>query len=89
MSKAMNDPKSFDNAISKICIMLRYPPVKTPEANEANAELGKDDLLDISVMEKECALKVELKLADLRIKPQGEDWLDEMIATPVPTVQKL
>lgn len=84
MSKAMNDPKSFDKAanIKNLAIMLRYPlPVKTPEANEANAELGKDDLLDISVMEKEgVPSKVELKLADLRIKPQGEDWLDEMIA---------
>lgn len=84
MSKAMNDPKSFEAAANarNFAVMLRYPmPVKTAGANETSPELGKDDLLDVSVMEAEgVPSKVELKLEDLRIKPKGEDWLDEMVA---------
>jgi len=83
VSKAMNDPKSFDKgaATGNLAIMLRYPlPVKTAEANEVSAELGKDDLLDISVMDKEgMPSKIELKLADLRVKAKGEDLLDELV----------
>lgn len=83
MSQAMNDPKSFDKSanLKSLAIMLRYPlPVKTADGNEVSAELGKDDLLDISVMEKEgVPAKVEMTLADLRVKPKGEDWLDELV----------
>lgn len=83
LSKAMNDPKSFEKTANakNLAIMLRYPlPVKTADGNEVSAELGKDDLLDVSVMDAEgVPSKVELTLADLRLKPKGEDWLDEMI----------
>ena len=83
MSKAMNDPKSFDKTANSrnFAVMLRYPlPIKTAAANEASPELGKDDRLDISVMEAEgFPSKAELTLADLRLLPQGQDWLDEMV----------
>ncbi|HPT48560.1 MAG TPA: hypothetical protein PLM07_21960, partial [Candidatus Rifleibacterium sp.] len=78
MSQAMNDAKSFEKGagLKNLAVMLRYPlPVKTADANEVSAELGKDDLLDVSVMDKEgVPSKVELTLDDLRIKPKGEDW---------------
>ncbi len=83
MSKAMNDPASFDKNANPLnfAIMLRYPlPVLTGKVNEGVAELGSDDELDVSVMANEgFANKVELKLADLRLRGENEDWVDELV----------
>lgn len=83
MSKAMNDPKSFDKNANPLnfAILLRYPlPVLTGKTNENAAELGSDDQLDVSVMPGEgFPNKVELKLADLRLKSENEDWVDELV----------
>lgn len=84
MSRSMNSPEAFarDAGNKSFAILLRYPlPVKRGSVNENSPEeLGKDDMLDISVMESEgFSPKVELKLNELRIKPEGEDWLDEMV----------
>lgn len=85
MSRSMNDDKSFakDATGKNFAILLRYPlPIKAGAVNENSPEeLGRDDMLDIGVMEAEgFPPKVELTLADLRLKAEGEDWLDEMVA---------
>lgn len=84
MSKSMNTEDAFkkDANGQSFAVLLRYPlPVKSGSVNENSPEeLGKDEMLDISVMEAEgFSPKVELTLKDLRIKPEGEDWLDEMV----------
>jgi hypothetical protein len=83
MSKAMNSTTAFakDAESTSFAVLLRYPlPIMAGKTNDNAIELGKDDMLDVSVMEAEgFSPKVELALADLRVKPEGEDWLDEMV----------
>ncbi len=83
MSRAMNDDSSFMQTATQksFAIMLRYPlPVKSGKVNDAAVELGADDELDVSVMEAEgFPNKVEYTLADLRLKTEGEDWVDDLI----------
>lgn len=83
MSKAMNDPKSFDKEANPLnfAVMLRYPmPVLSGKFNENPSELGKDQELDVSVMEQEgFPRKVELTLADLRLDGENADWLDGLM----------
>lgn len=83
MSQEMNNPKSFEKGANKgrFAVMLRYPlPVSTKAQNTDASELGADDALDVSVMDAEgFPSKCELTLADLRLKPAGEDWLDELV----------
>lgn len=83
MSRAMNDPKSFEKDANPLnfAIMLRYPlPILAGKPNEGTAELGSDDQLDVSVMAGEgFPNKVELTMADLRLKAENEDWVDELV----------
>jgi hypothetical protein len=83
MSQQMNSDEAFEKEADSqsFAVLLRYPlPVLPGETNDNAIELGKDDKLDVSVMEAEgFSPKVELGLADLRLLPEGEDWLDEMV----------
>lgn len=83
MSQDMNSQESFNTDADgkSFAVLLRYPlPILAGNTNDTSVELGKDEMLDLSVMEAEgFSPKVELALADLRLKPEGEDWLDEMV----------
>ncbi|GAB4279521.1 MAG: hypothetical protein Kow0029_23480 [Candidatus Rifleibacteriota bacterium] len=66
MSRAMNETENLAKSETKnnFAFLLRYPlPIKAGETNDNAEELGKDDRLDLSVMEAEgFSPKVELKL---------------------------
>lgn len=83
MSRAMNDPQSFARGANPLsfAVMLRYPmPVIAGRIKEGTEELGGDEALDVSVMAAEgFPARVELTLADLRLRAENDDWVDELV----------
>ncbi|NLI78571.1 MAG: hypothetical protein GX442_19285 [Candidatus Riflebacteria bacterium] len=83
LSKSMNDPDSFkkDAKILNFALLLRYPlKVAGNNPYEFGGDLGKDDLLDVKPLQDTVFKnKIEMTAKDLRLKPEGEDTLDQLV----------